>query len=500
MHSSCIEYSFQRPGDKNGRISLSEIHRFLESVDCLFTPPLSLRVNLGKYSSKLFNNSFIFAALHCKKTIGLLAMYADEHGEYYIPILTISPDYQKQKIGKTLLHQGLSFFKREKGRRIQLEVTTDNCAAITLYKSMGFKEHEDIYKVLNFNKIKMVHTSDLDMNILLTSIGRRGYMINYFKDALAGRGEVHAGNSVETYAMKQADKCVLTPEIYDNSYIEFLKGYCKQHTIRAIIPLFDIDIPILAAHAKEFFDIGVTVFAPSPKFAKICNDKWETYCFLKDNGILTPKSYLNEKEAIHAIIKRELAYPLIIKPRWGMGSIGVYVADNEDELHIFTQKIKKEINNSYLKFESAADLEHSVIIQEKIHGIEYGLDIINDLNRRNVSVVVKQKLAMRAGETDVAEVLYHPELESIGNKLGNLSKHMGNLDVDCFINNKKIYILEMNCRFGGQYPFSHLAGVNLPAQIVSWLRGEPTNKEFVIANKPCIACKELTPVIWEKLY
>ena len=30
----------------------------------------------------------------------------------------------------------------------------------------------------------------------------------------------------------------------------------------------------------------------------------------------------------------------------------------------------------------------------------------------------------------------------------------------------------MNARFGGGYPFSHLAGVNLPMAIIKWLKNE----------------------------
>ena len=37
------------------------------------------------------------------------------------------------------------------------------------------------------------------MNILLTSAGRRGYMVNYFKEALGEQGEVHVANSTKAF-------------------------------------------------------------------------------------------------------------------------------------------------------------------------------------------------------------------------------------------------------------------------------------------------------------
>ena len=100
----------------------------------------------------------------------------------------------------------------------------------------------------------------------------------------------------------------------------------------------------------------------------------------------------------------------------------------------------------------------------------------------------------------MAKIMYHFQLEEKGKLLGSLSGHKGNLDVDCFISDGQIYVLEMNCRFGGQYPFSHLAGVNLPAQIIDWLLGGETRSEYINADKPCIARKELIPVVMEKLY
>ena len=80
------------------------------------------------------------------------------------------------------------------------------------------------------------------MNILLTSVGRRTYLIHYFQQALNGEGKVFASNSVMTYSMEQADSYVITPQIYDDSYIEFLLSFCVKNEIRAIISCFDIGI------------------------------------------------------------------------------------------------------------------------------------------------------------------------------------------------------------------------------------------------------------------
>ena len=65
------------------------------------------------------------------------------------------------------------------------------------------------------------------MNILLTSVGRRTYLINYFKKALKGEGFIYASNNVMTYSLSQADRYVLTPQIYDEIYIDFLLKYCQ---------------------------------------------------------------------------------------------------------------------------------------------------------------------------------------------------------------------------------------------------------------------------------
>lgn len=334
------------------------------------------------------------------------------------------------------------------------------------------------------------------MNLLFTSVGRRSYLLKYFRNAMEAGDKIYATNSTALNpAFLEADEWVVTPTIYDNDYIPFLLKYCKEKNISALISLFDIDLPVLAANKNKFAEIGTKVIVSDAGFIDICNDKWKTFKYLQKHDFDVPKTYLNLDSVYKDLQKHILKYPIIVKPRWGMGSIAVYQADDENELRTFYAKIKKEIVASYLKFESIKNIEEAVLIQEKIIGQEYGLDIMNDLDGEYQNTSVKKKVAMRSGETDCAITVADIELMRIGEKIANLSHHLGNLDVDVFKNkNGKNYILEMNARFGGGYPFSHLAGVDLPKAIINWLNGRQVEMNLLTPKIGVIGQKDINMV------
>ena len=335
------------------------------------------------------------------------------------------------------------------------------------------------------------------MNILLTSAGRRTYMVEYFRQALDGDGKVFASNSVLTSTLLRSDGFVITPNIYDKQYIDFLLSFCKEKKIEAIISLFDIDLPILAKNRKVFENANIKLVVSNFEATAICNDKWLTYKFLSNIGLKQTQSFLKIDDVKAAIKNGSISYPLFMKPRWGMGSIGIYRIDNDEELDVLYKKLHREIFNTYLKYESAADRDSSIIIQQAIKGEEYGIEVLNDLEGNYVTTFAKKKLAMRSGETDIAETVDPRPFEKIGQALSSHLKHIGNLDVDCFVTEKgDIYILEMNCRFGGQYPFTHNAGVNIPKQIIEWLKGNPTNPKYTTQKNGVKSCKEILPVLF----
>ena len=330
------------------------------------------------------------------------------------------------------------------------------------------------------------------MNVLLTSVGRRAYMVKYFKEAIGNDGLVHVCNSDDkTVAFHYADKSVISPLIYDKEYIPFLLDYCKENKIDMLLSLFDVDLGVLSKNIDKFAEIGTRVVVSSKEVIDICNDKWKTYQFLKENAFNVPKTYLTLEDTINALDRGEISYPVIVKPRFGCGSIAMSIAEDEMALLYYFRRNTRAINRSYLKYESSL-VEDKIIYQECLKGQEYGADIINDLEGNYQNTIVKKKIAMRAGETDIAELADEPSIYKECNRLGKLMGHIGNMDVDVFLVDGVPYILEMNARFGGGYPFSHIGGCDLPRALVLWHKGQEVDKKILEASVGKRAYKELS--------
>ena len=335
------------------------------------------------------------------------------------------------------------------------------------------------------------------MTIIFTCSGRRNYLITYFKEILGDNGKTVALDSLYSAPSLQiADVGIVVPKITSKDYIPTLKNIIKEHKADAIIPLNDLELPLISKHKSSLEALGVKVFLSDEIMVNIILDKWKTYNFLKSFNINTPKTFLDIEDAISSIDAKEINFPLIVKPRWGSASIGIHTANNKEELNSVLQFLTLKQNTVVLTSLNETNETKFFIIQELIQGDEYGMDILNDLDGNFVNVFVRKKLAMRAGETDKAITVANKEFKSIANKLAEATRHIGILDCDFFISKNKVIIIEMNSRFGGGYPFMHLSGANVPAIYVSWLKGNNIISEFLNykAGLTFSKCDNIVPI------
>ena len=334
------------------------------------------------------------------------------------------------------------------------------------------------------------------MNILFTCAGRRNYLLQYFKEQLAGDGMIiGADMQMSAPALSVADIKEVVPAVYADDYIDIVLDICKRDHVGLLISLNDLELPILSKNKEKFEKIGVIVVVSSPEVIDVCFDKYKSAQWIESIGLIAPKTYVSLSTVKEALAKGEIAFPLFLKPRWGSGSIGLETVEDMEELDEVYMQLYKKIKKTILATASIGN--EYIIIQEKLDGPEYGLDVMNDLNGNYVAVSVKRKLAMRAGETDKAVTCDLPEVREIGKIIGESLHHVGNLDVDIMQRANGDYcVIELNPRFGGGFPFSYEAGVNLPKAIIEWAKGHQVDNSILtpIYGKAFAKCDCLVSV------
>lgn len=301
------------------------------------------------------------------------------------------------------------------------------------------------------------------MNILFSCVGRRSYNVKYFRKHLGPDDRIiGTSNTPFTPALKACDVGVLMPDIASVHYVPAVIKLCQEQRVDALLSFYDPDVAMLSRHLDEIRAIGVVPIVPGPEVSDICFNKYRTFLFLKENGFDTPETLVDLQQAFIELAEQRIAFPLIIKPCCGFGSRNMFQARTARELEVF--------------FHYAPGM----VIQAMMTGHEYHLDICTDLEGNVVSVVPKRKIAMRDGETDQAETCDMPGLMDMGMRLGQtLGKRglVGPLDVDLFITDNRYFVLDLNPRFGGGYPLSHLAGADFPGLILKMIKGDPIVSE-----------------------
>lgn len=220
------------------------------------------------------------------------------------------------------------------------------------------------------------------MNILFCSAGRRCELLKDFKKTMGNKGKIVATDLSNTApALYFADKHYLVPRIDDQNYINVILDICKKEKINAITTCIDPEIMLLAKHRKDFENIGVEVLCPYEETAKICFDKFVFYEFLKENGIKTVLTFGNIDSFKTAFAKKEISFPVFVKPRTGSGSVGARKVDDIDTL----EKAMKE--------------DPSLIIQEYMGaGFDLDADVyIDTISHKPVAAFTKKKLATKIG-------------------------------------------------------------------------------------------------------
>ena len=78
---------------------------------------------------------------------------------------------------------------------------------------------------------------------------------------------------------------------------------------------------------------------------------------------------------------------------------------------------------------------------------------------------------------------------------GEALGHIGALDVDVFLDEGLVSVLDVNPRFGGNYPFAHLAGADVPRAYVRWAHGEDVSDDTFAVRAGTVGLKAIEPLV-----
>lgn len=303
------------------------------------------------------------------------------------------------------------------------------------------------------------------MNLLVTSAGRRVKIIEYLKSALVGIGGKVIAVDCDTRApaLYFADEYEIVPRIDHKNYIPKLLEICKKHNVKGIFSLIDPELEVLAKNRRNFEEEDIKLILSPLKMVQISFDKQETFDYLQSHNIPVVPTFDNLDDAEKLIKKKEYKFPFVVKPRKGSASQGIFVVNN------------------FAQLENAFNSYDEMIIQPFFKDKEFGIDVYIDLiDGHLVDMFIKEKIAMRAGETDKSVSVHNKEIEKLVIDFVSKTDFRGPIDIDCFMKDGKYYISEINPRFGGGYPHAYEMGVNFMEYIIENLmeKENPTYDSF----------------------
>lgn len=235
-----------------------------------------------------------------------------------------------------------------------------------------------------------------------------------------------------------ADQGYRIPLARDPLFSDTIRRICRKENVSAIVPLVDEELLPLANLASQE---NIVLMAPQDHFIALCLDKFLLMKRLTKAGLPVPfTKLLSDRE-------KEVAFPVIVKPRTGRGSRGIFVATSPDDLKKYNAENHPE--------------PEKTLVQSYIQGPEYTVSVV--LWRDGmVRAVVPKKLIDKRGVTRIAITQRIEIIDSICKDIQNLLSAYGPFNVQLRIDSTDGIprIFEINPRFSTTITLTQAAGVD----------------------------------------
>lgn len=264
----------------------------------------------------------------------------------------------------------------------------------------------------------------------------------------------------------RADAGYTVPMADDDRYINRLGEIAEREDVDIIIPGSDPEVSAIANVKRRLSEAaGAEVLVSPVEAVEAGRDKWKTFKFLDKNGFGTPQTV--QQENASALID-EVGLPVVVKPRFGSASRGLFVATEEAELSFALKHAAEEmIVQEYLiptvwdeSTLSRADLERQIDEYSTETIVDAGGDIVHSLSNWR---------KMEDGVPSVAKVRPHDRVRRACEDVVEYLDVLGPVNLQARVTDSGVKFFEINTRFTGSTAVRCTAGFNGPDAMVRHL-------------------------------
>lgn len=217
--------------------------------------------------------------------------------------------------------------------------------------------------------------------------------------------------------------------------------------VDAVIPLIGIDPPLIdVGRMKDTLESenNIPVISASCATASLAANKYETKKLLTKHNINTPA--FNHLDEPYDLDDLETKLPLVLKTPEGQGGTGVKIALSKEDLVEFTSE------------------KNNIFTEEFVEGMEVSIEVLRWNNETIPLIPVYKGDTTLEGTHPLSKIKQAPlniegidneehnqSIKSLAEKLANLVKVEGTMDIDILHNSKsnEDYVIELNTRPSG---------------------------------------------------
>jgi carbamoyl-phosphate synthase large subunit len=257
---------------------------------------------------------------------------------------------------------------------------------------------------------------------------------------LGTRYELHFGDADcrSINPIIPADRRHELPWANDPDFLIKIAELCRQLKVDLLIPGVDEELLPVAMDAASFKPTKILL--PDAEYVKTMLDKLTMTKILADRGIPIPTTRLLSESSV------DLNFPCIAKPRWGRGSRGVRVLNNQKEVE-------------ELRFAMSDSLD-KMLIQDKIMGTEYTVQMAANSCSRLVAII-PVKVDLKRGITIRAATEAEPQVIAACQKIHEAVPGKGCYNIQLILTpNRDVLPFEINPRISTTFCLTVAAGID----------------------------------------